>query len=127
MDRWFMTENGKHHRVDSDEGLILHYPNTCNLHDLTEVSSKTGPFAPRKTAIDMRLAPSRVGWVAICYETKGVITFFAQIDSEHAAWQRIEWTPNFDQDWDDGVVQRAIENFLWVAECEVAQSVLPKP
>lgn len=125
MSRWFMLENGEHHK--KDERLYLHYPNTCNVHKAPQ-SSAGSPFSRRSTAMkEIRLVPSRVGWVAICYERKGIITFFAQISPTRAAWQRIKWVPNFDQNWDDRKVREAIDNFLWVAECEEAQRVLPKP
>lgn len=126
MSGWFMLENGKHHTID--ERLYLHYTNTCDVHDASVMSGGGLPFASRSTALEkIRIAPSRVGWIAICYETKGVITFYAQINMDRAAWQRIKWPSNFDQNWDDSKVQEAIDNFLWVAECEEAKKILPKP
>jgi hypothetical protein len=125
MNRWFMLENGKHHKVD--EALYLHYANTCNVHDVEEVSSAHFLFGERATAMpEVRLAPSHVGWVAIYYERKGIITFFAQISEKRAAWQRIEWLPDFDHNWDDNRVREAIEHFLWVAQCEDARRLLPQ-
>jgi hypothetical protein len=77
MTKWFMLSNGKHHRVD--EGLYLHYPETCNVHDAAEICSARSPWAPRSTRMDeIRLASSRLGMVALCYETKGMMTFLNQ-------------------------------------------------
>jgi hypothetical protein len=42
MSRWFMLHNGMHHRVD--EGLYLHYRGTCDVHDVTEVSTARSPW-----------------------------------------------------------------------------------
>ena len=126
MSKWFMLHGGKHHRMD--EGLYLHYPDTCNVHAATEMKSTHSPWAPRSTRMDeIRLAPSRLGWVALCYETKGVMTFFVQLSEARAAWQRIEWPTGFEANWDDRKVKEAIGNFLWVAECEDARQLLPKP
>jgi hypothetical protein len=75
---------------------------------------------------ETRLCPSRFGWVAIWYETKGVITFFVQINPQRAAWQRIEWPANFEKSWDINKVRDAIINFLWVAECENTRQILPR-
>lgn len=118
MSRWFMLHNGnKHHRLD--EGLYLHYSDTCNVHDISEVSSAQSAWAPRSTALkETRLAPSRYGWVAICYETKGRLTFFVQLSERRAAWQRVEWPTGYVTIWDENQVREAIDNFLWVAECE---------
>jgi hypothetical protein len=125
MSRWFMLHNGMHHRVD--EGLYLHYRGTCDVHDVTEVSTARSPWAPRSTAMnETRLAASRLGWVAICYEKKGVMTFFVQLNPRRAAWQRIEWPTGFEKNWDEGRVREAIDNFIWVAECEEAKQILPK-
>ena len=124
MSRWFMLHDGQHHRID--EGLYLHYPDTCDVQDVTEVSSADSPWAYRSTATNQtRLAPSRLGWVAICYETKGLITFYVQLTSTRAAWQRIEWPTGFDENWDKDKVGEAINNFIWVAECEESQQILP--
>lgn len=126
MSKWFMLHGGKHHRMD--EGLYLHYPDTCNVHAATEVKSTHSLWAPRSTRMDeIRLAPSRLGWVALCYETKGVMTFFVQLSEARAAWQRIEWPTGFEANWDHKKVKEAIDNFLWVAECEEARQLLPKP
>ena len=125
MSRWLMLHNGEHHRVD--EGLYLHYPDTCNVHDVTEVSTARSPWASRSTAMnETRLAPSRLGWVAICYETKGLMTFFVQLNPTRAAWQRIKWPAGFDRNWDEDRVREAINHFIWVAACEEAQQILPK-
>ena len=40
--------------------------------------------------------------------------------------KRIEWPTGFDTNWDDDMVQEAIDNFIWVAECEEAKLILPK-
>jgi hypothetical protein len=125
MSRWFMRHDGHHHRID--EGLYLHYPDTCNVHGITEVSSADSPWAYRSTVMNQtRLAPSRLGWVAICYETKGLMTFFVQLSPTCAAWQRIEWPTGFVENWDEDKVREAIDNFIWVAECEEARQILPK-
>jgi hypothetical protein len=127
MSRWVMLhDDGRHHRMD--EGLYLHYPDTCNVHAATVVSSADSPWAPRLTRMDeIRLAPSHLGWVAVCYETKGVMTFFVQLNETRAAWQRIEWPTGFDENWDDKRVQEAIANFISVAKREDAREPLPKP
>lgn len=126
MSRWFMLHGGKHHRMD--EGLYLHYPDTCNVLDAAEISTAHSPWAPRSTSMDeTRQAASRLGWVTLCYEKKGVMTFFVQLSPTRAAWQRIEWGTDFDANWDDKQVQEAIDNFIWVAECEEARQLLPKP
>ncbi len=126
MSQGFMRHSdGHHHHVD--EGLYLHYPDTCNVHRIEEVSSAVHAWAPRSTALnETRLAPSRYGWVAICYETKGRMTFFVQLSPTSAAWQRLQWPTGFEQQWDEKKVQEAIENFLWVAECEDKQQRLPR-
>ncbi len=126
MGKWLMLHGGRHHRVD--EGLYLHYPDTCNLHDAAQINTARSPWAPRSTRMDdIRLAPSRLGLVAVCYEAKGMMTFFAQLSPTVAAWQRIEWPTGFAADWDDKMVREAIGNFIWVAECEGARQLLPKP
>lgn len=126
MSKFFMYHaNGEHHKVDA--GLYLHYPDTCDVHDISEVNSSKPTWAYRETAIsETRLAASRLGLVAICYETKGLITFFVQLNPIRAAWQRIEWETNFVEHWDEKKVQDAIDNFLWVAECENAGKILSK-
>jgi len=118
MSQDFMRHpNGHHHQMD--DGLYLHYPDTCNVHDIDEVSSARSPWAHRSSpTLETRLAPSRYGWVAICYETKGVMTFFVQLNSKRAAWQRRGWPAGYEACWDEKEVAAAIENFLWVAECE---------
>ena len=124
MSKWFMLHKGEHHKVDED--LYLHYEDTCNIHEVFDDRTRI-VWADRSTAENKtRLYPSRFGWVATLYETKGVITFSVQIDQQYAAWQRREWPANFDQNWDDKIVQKAIENFLWVAKCETTKKRLPK-
>lgn len=109
------------YRKKHDEGLYVHYPGVCEVHDVENTLRR--PFAPRRTAIEQTwLVPSRVGWVAVCYETKGYITFFAQVRQDRAAWQRIEWPTNFQENWDEDRLQRAVENFLQVAEKQAAFS-----
>jgi hypothetical protein len=128
MTEWFMRFNGKHHRID--EGLYLHFRDTCNVHEVTMVTSAAFPFVPRETTLniqEIRLVPSRVGWVIVLYETKGVMTFFAQISATQAAWQRREWPPAFEKQWDVKLVQREAEHFLWVAECESKREYLSEP
>ncbi|MEO7840189.1 MAG: hypothetical protein ABIU06_12645 [Anaerolineales bacterium] len=128
MSEWFMLHGDKHHKVDIDEGLYLHYSDTCNVHDFSDNSTDI-EWAKRSTSIAKKphLPHPKVGFVDINYETKGVITFFARISPNRAAWQRIEWKPNLHTDWDnDKEVQSAIENFLWVAKCEEAKKILPK-
>jgi hypothetical protein len=110
-----------------DEGIYLHYPDTCNVHDARIVSSAQSPWAPRKTKMgEPRPVPSSRGWVEVCYETKGLITFFVQLEPDRAAWQRIEWPTGFDTHWDEDKVKKAIDNFIWVADCENAKQILPK-
>lgn len=83
-------------------------------------------WASRSTAMnETRLTPSRLGWVAINYETKGFITFFVQKNPTRAALQRIEWTIDFYENWDEKKKSEAIINNLWVAECEDARMILP--
>ncbi len=129
MELFYMRDpaTGNHHSGPDEEGVIIHYPSTCNVQDLSKCTSAQEPFHPRRTAIETRLVPSRKGFVAICYETKGLITFYAQISPTRLAWQRREWPVGFHQNWDKKKVKEAVENFLWVAECEVAQELLPKP
>ena len=143
-------QTAKHHRVD--EGLWRHYKDTCSVHDadkdprerdffrgLDPPETSSGPamdypsarkiFARRETVIAFRLAPSRKGWVAICYETKGLITFVASLSRKRTAWQRSQGLrgEDFDKNWDDAkAVQEGIDNFLWVAECAEAGELLPK-
>ncbi len=116
-------ETGKHRQANV-EGLYKHYPGTCTMRYIQSGTS-TG-FDPRKTATKTRLYPSLHGWVAVCYETDGLITFYVQLDKDRAAWQRIEWSRHFDENWDDTSVQAAIDNFLWVAACEEAGKILPR-
>ena len=128
MSKWFMLHGHGHHRVD--EGIYLHYADTCNVQDLP---IEENIWAKRSTDIG-RIEPfsdRRVvgGVVEIRYETKGRLTFFAQIDINRAAWQRIEWRPNLPKgrDWQhDREVQNALEQFLWVARCEEERKILPK-
>jgi hypothetical protein len=123
----YMRDHGKHHRVDVDEGRYLHYPDTCNVYDVDEIRSDQPPWLPRSTALaETRLAHSRLGLVAICYETKGVMTFFVQLNEKRAAWQRIEWPTGFDHNWDEKKFREAIDHFLWVAECEDKRQSLPR-
>lgn len=122
-------DTGKH-RKRVDEGLYVHYPTTCSINEVrnrSAITTKNGPFASRTTAIETRLAPSPKGWVAICYETKGLITFFVQMTPTRAAWQRIEWPPDFHKNWDEVAIKKAIKKFLLVAECEIKRQPLPKP
>src|SRR5437660_11743558 len=123
--KYFMLdpETGKHH-TEPDERIFIHYPNTCNVQD-TDPRVRVH-FDPRSTAIELRLASSPKGWVAVCYETKGMMTFYVQLNAHRAAWQRIEWQPDFHKNWDDNKVREAICNVLWVAECEEAQALLTK-
>ena len=120
------SETGNHH-TGPDEGLWIHYHDTCNTRSVYGWPSLQGPFGSRLTAIETRLAPSRKGLVGICYETKGLITFYAQISPKRVAWQRIDWDKGFHEKWDTTKIKKAIENFLWVAECEEARKLLPKP
>lgn len=125
MSTRFMRHNGKHHRID--EGLYLHYPNTCDVHNTTKVNTAHSPWAPRSTAIsETRLAASSLGFIAVNYERKGRITFFVQLTPTRVAWQRIEWPSGFDSNWDEDKVQEAIDNFVWVAKCEETRKILPK-
>jgi len=127
MSKWFMLQGDKHHKVD--EGIYLHYSDTCNVHDVPKTNLSEIEWAKRSTSIAKKphLPHPRVGFVDINYETKGLITFFARISPGRAAWQRIEWKPNFQADWNnDKEVQNAIEHFLWVAMCEEAKKILPK-
>jgi hypothetical protein len=124
MRTWFMLHEGKHHRLD--EGLYLHYPCTCNVHDALEIETAFSPWAPRETRMkDLRFAPSRLGLVVLCYETKGMMTFMVQLNSTRIAWQRIKWKPDFHENWDDPEVQKAMRRFIWVAESEEARQELP--
>lgn len=125
MSRWIMQHGDHHHKMD--DNLYLHYPDTCNVHGIDEVSSARPIWAPRSTpTLETRLAPSRYGWIAIRYETKGVITFFVQLSETCAAWQRREWPAGYEACWDEKEVAAAIENFLWVAECEKNREPAPK-
>src|SRR5437762_2409699 len=99
-DEFMRHTDGSHHKVD--ENLYLHYPGTCNVHDISEINSGRSIWAKRETTInETRLAPSQLGLVAICYETKGVMTFHVQLNPTRAAWQRIEWETNFVENWDE--------------------------
>lgn len=53
-------ETGKH-PYGPDERIWVHYPNTCNVHDVDDYPSSRAPFNPPQTAIETRLAPSRKG------------------------------------------------------------------
>jgi hypothetical protein len=103
MRDWFMLhDDGHHHHVDED--IWRHYPDTCNVHGTEEVRSSRHAWAPRETALnETRLAPSKYGFVAICYERKGRMTFFVQLNEHCAAWQRLEWPAGYVQArWDEG-------------------------
>ena len=69
MNRWFMLHDGsKHHKVDED--LYLHYEDTCDVHDVSEIYTSHSMWGARLKAMgETRLCPSRFGWVAIWYET----------------------------------------------------------
>jgi hypothetical protein len=124
MSNWFMLHNnGEHHKVV--EGLYLHYPDTCEVADVVKAGTTFDP-RPSGPTSEIRLSPSRLGWVAICYEEKGFITFSVQLNHKRQAWQRIAWSANFQEKWDNKKVREAIDNFLWVAECEEAKQILPK-
>jgi len=128
MSKWFMLRGATHHKIDTEEGLYLHYSDTCNVHNFPKSATQI-PWAKSSTSVSEKphLHHPRVGFVDIDYETKGVITFFARISPKRAAWQRIEWKPNFHTDWEnDKEVRSAIENFLWVAMCEEAKRILLK-
>jgi hypothetical protein len=125
MSKFFMLHDGEHHRMD--DNLYLHYEDTCDVHDISEVHSDRPIWANRTTpTTETRLAPSRLGFVAILYETKGVMTFFVQLSPTRAAWQRIEWEKDFMENWNEQKVKKAIDNFIWVAECENAGKILPR-
>jgi hypothetical protein len=49
MTEFFMLHNGRHHQVD--DGLWLHYPDTCNVQDVGEVSTAHAVWAHRSTAL----------------------------------------------------------------------------
>ncbi len=118
-----------HNFKDTDPGelgIIIHYSDTCTLCNPNNLSTNKNPFDPRKTAKETRLYPSRKGWVAICYETKGLITFFVQLNAHRAAWQRIKWDANSEDSLNKQKLRNAIDHFLWVAECEEARKILPK-
>lgn len=115
------TFERSHYKFTSDEGLHIHDPDTCDIHDASRCPSSKSPFNPRTTAIETRLVPSHKGFVAICYETKGLITFYAQISPTRLAWQRIAWPVDFHKDWNNGRVQEAVDNFLNIAEKQETQ------
>jgi hypothetical protein len=55
-------------------------------------------MAKRSTSAGIRhIGPPKVDveFVEINYESKGRITFFTPLSNKGAAWQRIEWAPNF--------------------------------
>ena len=148
-------QTGKHHKIIGD--LWRHYDDTCNVHHVDKHPGVRNFFrrlvppetdrllvdwpdaeefhARRPNALrPYRLAPSRNGWVTVCYETEcpettALITFHAQISEKRMAWQRRPWLRgvDFDKNWDDAAaIQKGIEHFLWVAECEEARDLLPK-
>jgi hypothetical protein len=109
-------QTGKH-RKRIEGGLFVHYPDSCNICSVNNkrtVSTARLPFAPRKNMPEplTRLAPSKYGWVAICYEPEGFITFFVQINDRNAAWQRREWHAGFDKNWNEAEVKKTLERFL---------------
>ena len=117
-------ETGKH-RKKNDEGLYVHFRDTCSVYDAAKVRKYGDLFATRKTAMKpYQLYPSRYGWVLVCYETKGFMTFSVQLTPKRAAWQRIEWAPGFDKNWDERKVRKAITWFINVAEHELNRASL---
>ena len=48
------------------------------------------------------------------------------VEQAPVAWQRIEWPMHFIENWDHAKVQAAVDNFIWVAECEEAGEILPR-
>jgi hypothetical protein len=117
---------GKHHKANA-EGLRVHYPDTCNVLYFDKTLSIHDFFGDPSSATSLRFAPSSRGIVAILYETKGYLTFFIQTRWNRAAWQRIEWKPDYEKSWKDRDVLKAMQNFLWVAECEDSRMRIPRP
>ena len=62
--------------------------------------------------LQLRLALHHHVKVAICYETKGLITFYAQISPTRAAWQHIPWPTHFYENWDTTRIAPS-EILLW--------------
>lgn len=108
-------DTDKHHRRAL--GMYLHNPDTCTLHRFIGRYAKDLAFDRRELETVVRYCPSRKGLVAMCYEKDQYMTFWAQMDEERGAWQRIEWQGGF-EDW--GAVQEAVRHFLDVAECAMA-------
>ncbi|MFC1975476.1 hypothetical protein ACFLXQ_03645 [Chloroflexota bacterium] len=94
-------ETGKHRQANVD-GMYVHYPGTCTMFYVQ--TGKQHGFGPRSTGTKIRLYPSRYGWVAVCYETRGFITFYVQLTKDRTAGsassgpcilRRIGITPKF--------------------------------
>jgi len=131
--RFFMLdpETNRHHT--NPHGLWRHFPNTCNTYEIRKKEVLHVNEDPRKTSFglstEIRIVPTSNGFVTVLYfneKEESHIVFVAQIGPNRSAWQNISWQAGFHLNWDENLVEKAVNNFLWVAECEEAKQHLPK-
>jgi hypothetical protein len=113
---------GKHHQKT---GIWTHYPTSCNVHDVGKVRNYLY-YVPDNSEYVTRLFHSNYGLGVIFYELVGKMTFVAQISATRVAWQRLDWETGYLLRWDENQIQGAINNFLWVADCEEAKAWLDR-
>lgn len=114
---------GKHHR---NTGIWTHYTTSCNVHDADKIRTNDLYYVPSEPGYETRLFHSKYGLGVIFYEFIGKLTFVAQISPTRVAWQRLDWEMGYLSRWDEKQIQDAINNFLWVANCEEAKAWLDR-
>jgi len=124
------------HHTRKGGGIYKHFPNTCENYNIKEqdvLSIDPHDKMLKDTSFgyptEIRLVPSSKGFVVVLYYDQldeSHIIFIAQIGSKRGAWQNISWESNFHRNWEEKRIFDAVNNFLWVAECEDAKQTLPK-
>lgn len=129
-------QTGKHHTKPNRSGLWKNFPDTCTNFGITRQHvfyvdphdkklSETSFGLPT----EVRMVSTSKGIVVVLYFDHGQeshIIFVAQIKPKRGAWQNIDWEPGFHLKWDIKRIQDAVNNFLWVADCEEAKQILPR-
>jgi hypothetical protein len=135
--KFFMVDpkTGKHH-THKGRGLVKHFPGTCNVFEMKNhefLYSDPHGKHPSVTSFglptEVRAVSTIMGLVVVLYFDRGQdshIVFIGQVKPKRGAWQNIDWGAGFHKKWDKKQVAQAINNFLWVADCEEARSLLPK-
>jgi hypothetical protein len=127
MGKFFMLDpkTGKHHKAPRGK-IWTHYPNTCNVYDAHLMRTSGLYYSPSSSKLVVRFSDSELGLVGIIHETEGKMVFVVQLPNRRIAWQRLDWQPNYQDSWDEAVIESALRNFLWVAQCEESRKLLPR-